>query len=362
VPSWYVPDETFAGRNTAQVTVYHVRTRKDVFQREIDGRAVWDLNDFDIGWSFWALFTVPDSMVAANWQKVAELVMPPAQIDFTAKLARVLSVEFSEVVATDEYEQRISDGARARQFAIVVGIDRYASADIDVLAHAVADAQAVAAMLVDRYSIPARQVTQLIGADATRQALLEAIAQLEPALAVDTLLIYFAGYGGAELDATKQAPDGYRKYLLTYDADPFELAGSALAFEEIADALRALRIQKVTFVMDASIAGPERGRTLTLAGGIAPRLAPDALDALVAGPRRSVVTAAGANETALELPDLGHGLFTHYFLAAAGDAASSGGLSFGALLQGIANRVARRAEQEGADQRPHRVGGAESGP
>lgn len=96
-------------------------------------------------------------------------------------------------------------------FALIIGIDIYASEDIPSLNGAVADARALKAYLMDGLDTPEDHITMLENASATRAALIEGLQRLsmDPRIRPgEPILVFYAGYGSqAVLSAGCQPGD-----------------------------------------------------------------------------------------------------------------------------------------------------------
>ena len=79
------------------------------------------------------------------------------------------------------------------------------------------------------------------------------------------------------------------------------------------------------------------------------------LDRLARSRGRAIVTAARASEVSLELPDLGHGLFTHYLLQGlrgAADLDRNGVVELQELYTYLEQQVAQKSRGIGGNQHP----------
>ncbi len=80
--------------------------------------------------------------------------------------------------------------------ALVIGINKYQY--VNPLIHARNDAEAIAEILINRFSFPKGNVALLLDAHATRDSILRAYlryADTEIVGADDRILVYFAGHG-----------------------------------------------------------------------------------------------------------------------------------------------------------------------
>jgi WD40 repeat protein len=196
----------------------------------------------------------------------------------------------------------VAAGNRPTLHVIAVGINAYQQPALR-LGCAVADAEGLADAFGAHCAGPANlfgqaRVAPLLDKEATRAAVLEALKAARQAVKVGDLLVFsFAGHG------VKQ---GKQFYLLTVDADPDNLAGTALSGDDLRAALADLPCQ-VLLLLDAchSAAGvrafiDEAARNFTDDEcGVA------------------VLCAAMGSEEAQERD--GHGLFTNAVLKALGE-------------------------------------------
>jgi hypothetical protein len=134
--------------------------------------------------------------------------------------------------------------------ALVVGINDYRHG-ISPLQSAVADAEAIAAVLADPHGYAVRC---LIDAEARAEDILAALTEAAAALEHDQgFLLYFAGHGVALGDGS----DGPQGYLLGHDARPTDEA-SWLSMTALRAALDALPCRHLLVVLDCCFAGAFR--------------------------------------------------------------------------------------------------------
>jgi Caspase domain len=115
-----------------------------------------------------------------------------------------------------------SKGRGSPVFALIIGINEYASPDIYKLKGAVHDALAVKTYLEDDLGVPASQIRLLCNAEATRAAIIHEFNNLVADQRIhrgDPILIYYAGHGG-EVDAPKDWAVGDHKIhmLIPHDS------------------------------------------------------------------------------------------------------------------------------------------------
>jgi helicase len=188
-------------------------------------------------------------------------------------------------------------------YGLFIGINRYQDVRVSWLAGAVRDASALHALFQD--SLPDQALTLLTDDEATLAGMREALQGLaRNATGDDTVVITYAGHGS----------DNH--YLLTYDANIEDLAGTSLGLDELADLISAIPARTMLCVLDCCFSGGMGARVFST--GIRPRgLGATSLGSLLdrfIGEGRIVFTASAGDEEALESPRHGHGLFTYRIL------------------------------------------------
>lgn len=196
-----------------------------------------------------------------------------------------------------------TDGFRSpgRLYLLGTGIDKYRNPDIN-LDFAAGDVRAIVGNLVAGSAATHQEsVPKLVlDARATRREILTQLAQLETLNTEDSVVLIFAGHGFAQ--------DG-EWYFLPHDADPQRLSTTAISAKEIQDALVNAPPKRIFMMVDACNSG----------AGI------DSFNRFRAFQRRfvqyigrnagvTVLTATRRDQQAAELPELGHGVFTHTIL------------------------------------------------
>ncbi len=201
--------------------------------------------------------------------------------------------------------------------AVIVGIDHYADEKIHDLEFARADAEELARVLNERID-GNRQITLLVDERATKARIARVMTDELPRLvgSGDDVLIYFAGHGSPEVDASCGEPS---IHAVTHDTDYKHFPGTAINLaSELAAWVRRLEAQSISVVFDASFNGAAGGRTFEgpglWSGPRTRRLDRVSLNRLAFGSRAALLTACGDKEGANEEPAYGHGVFTHYLL------------------------------------------------
>ena len=239
------------------------------------------------------------------------------------------------------------------RWAVVIGVGKYASADIPDLEFAGADAQSVYDFLTSSAAGPFEEdhIRFLSDDEATGDAMREALfVFLQQADWDDLVFIYYAGHGALD----PQRPDNL--YLLPTDSDLDALASTAFPMWDVKTALRRqIAAERVIVIADAChSAGTADGDTVggaegnAIAGGFAQLFSPS---------RRLMMTAADTNEFSLEDARWGgHGVFTHFLLEGlegSGDINGDGVVTFSEIFDYVNNRVVSATEGR---QNPQRSG------
>jgi hypothetical protein len=248
-----------------------------------------------------------------------------------------------------------------RRWAVVIGIGSYESAAIPKLRYTVPDAEAMYNMLTGPAGFQKDHVLLLTDKTERKPTLRNLRWALGTFLARsagkdDTVLIYFAGHGAPEVDLRGQDRDGLAKYLIPADADADDLYASALPMDELQTIFGRIEAERVVVFVDACYSGAAGGRTFAKKGFRDIRVVDDAfLDRLTRGKGRAIITASRATELSMELPELGHGIFTYYLvrgLQGAADLDRDGVVTLQELYQYLEQEVTRRSRAAGGNQHP----------
>jgi len=250
----------------------------------------------------------------------------------SSKDAGPSTLEFSETVLLREGENLITVAAydgeqlastrtlrvirevnRGQIWAVVIGISQYKT--VRSLKYADKDALAFGEYLTKNIGVTPDHTTVLLNEQATLFNLKRSLGTelKRNAGPKDTVIIYYAGHGAPEPDASSPDGDGLEKYLIPYDADPQDLYATALPMREVETIFHRLSAERVIFITDSCYSGATAGRTFSTAARRA-TLSDGFLTRLSKGKGRVVLTASRAGEVSEERDDLGHGVFTYYLL------------------------------------------------
>jgi len=168
----------------------------------------------------------------------------------------------------------------------------------------------------------------------TKAAVMSAIRlQAEKCGPNDTFWFYWSGHGDKLRDTS---------YLNAYDCDPFDVK-TMLNVTEIRTLLKSCKARAKVLILDSCHSGSTKGPA---------SLGADTALAGFAG--QATLAACKIDQTALESPELGHGLFTFFLVRGlAGEAAdSSGTVTLSSLKEYSVNNVVEFAKVRGHEQEP----------
>lgn len=240
-------------------------------------------------------------------------------------------------------------------WAVLIGINQYRN--LPSLKYAVNDAKEVYRYLIEVNRIPKDHIWLLLDEDATLDRIRSALGtQLRrKAGKEDMVIVYLAGHGATEKDASSPDGDGLEKYILPYNADPKDLYASAIPMGEVSRIFQRISSEKLVFLSDTCYSGASGGRTILVSGARA-NVSGAFLDRLSQGKGRMIIAASDANQVSAEKDELKHGVFTYYLLEGLGGKADFDGDGF-ITLDEIYRYVSIKVPQAtGQDQHPVKKG------
>jgi Caspase domain len=246
------------------------------------------------------------------------------------------------------------------QWAVVIGVGHYNSTAIPQLQYTVADAELVQQVLVGQGGFKKENVLLITDKTERKPTLRDLKWALGTFLARsakkdDLIVIFFAGHGAPEVDPRGSESDGLAKYLVPSDADPNDLYSTALPMDEFQTIFDRIEAERVVVFVDACYSGAAGGRTFASKRTRAARVDEVFLDRLTRSKGRAILTASRGSEVSLEVPELGHGLFTHYLvqgLKGAADLDRDGIVSLQELYQYLEQQVSQKSRSIGGNQHP----------
>jgi uncharacterized caspase-like protein len=290
------------------------------------------------------------------------IVLTAAETDGTVRQeVRTIVYEPPAVVAAIPPAATAPPAPAHDRWAVVIGVSNYESAAIPRLRYTVPDAEAVYQALVGVGGFKKDNVL-LLTDRAERKPTLRNIKWAlgtflsRSARKDDTVVIFFAGHGAPDVDTRGIERDGLAKYLIPSDADPDDLYSTALPMDELQTIFGRIEAERVVAFLDACYSGAARGgRTfsskLTRAGNIDDLF----LERLTRSKGRAIVTASRTNEVSMELPELGHGIFSYYLvngLKGAADLNRDGIVSLQELYEYVEPQVSVKSRSVGGNQHP----------
>ncbi|MEX2617441.1 MAG: caspase family protein [Alphaproteobacteria bacterium] len=223
-----------------------------------------------------------------------------------------------------------------RFHALVIGNNDYRM--LPQLKTAVGDAQAVAALLKQRYGY---DVTLLVNAD--RYAILAALNRIREDLSEDdNLLIYYAGHG--ELDRVNN-----RGHWLPVDAEPTSTA-NWISNIQITDVLNAMAVRQILVVADSCYSGTLTRASLARIDAGMSDVARQNWIRLMAQKRARLVLSSGGVQPVLDSGGGKHSVFASAFLGAL--EANTGIVEGQRLYRMVSERVTNIAAAKDFEQVP----------
>lgn len=216
-------------------------------------------------------------------------------------------------------EQLVVDGGAngqtaGRMHVLVVGINTYAQSDLN-LSYAKPDAQSIAAFLAGsgRAPMPVAETVTLEDEQATKDSIVAALRRFRAVPAEDVVVVYMAGHGVSVGD------DWYFiSHEIKIPRRPEKLAGMALSSAELKAEMEALGADRTMLMLDTCHSG-------TAATPLSDYRGMKSLRLLARSVGTHVLAATDKNQFAVELEQLGHGIFTYTLLAGMNGEASKGG-------------------------------------
>jgi len=246
------------------------------------------------------------------------------------------------------------------RWAVVIGVGRYESPDIPRLRYTVPDAEAIYQVLTGPAGFKKEHVLLLTDKTEKKPTLRNIKWALGTFLSRsakkdDTVLIFFAGHGAPEVDSRGVERDGFSKYLVPADAEPDDLFSSALPMDDIQTIFARIEAERVVVFLDSCYSGAAGGRTFASKKTRSGHLDDLFLERLARSKGRAILTASRPAEVSIELPELGHGIFTYYLvqgLKGAGDLNRDGIVTLQELYEYIEQEVTKKSRAVGGNQHP----------
>ena len=225
--------------------------------------------------------------------------------------------------------------------SLFIGINEYLSPQISNLSCCVRDAQALYGLFSDNFGND--NSVLLTNKEATRPAVLQNMRALHACAPDDTVVIYFSGHGS----------DSH--HLISCDADPLSLDTTAIHLDELTTLFLQIPARNLVLFLDCCFAGGAGAEVFHSPIATKASSSAEALLSKISGSGRLILTAAAADQEAIEVRRLGHSLFTFYVLAAlkgAPEVVRSGAVPILPLIDFVTRSVVSYAGQFRHKQEP----------
>ena len=227
----------------------------------------------------------------------------------------------------------------ASRHALVIGIDDYEDPGYPDLGYAVADARAIAKMVIEQFQFPEGNVKLLLNGDANKDAVEDALEEWasdpDRVGEEDLFVIFFAGHGVTRDLGSR----GSRGYLVPVDGEKDRKGrpswGSLIGMPDFEEVSEAIPAKHALFILDCCF------------GGLAVKRSDPPVAAGLTSRARQVITAGGADQEVLDTGGGGHSVFTGALLSAMrGDADldGDGAVTFGEIFNHVGREVQRKTE------------------
>jgi helicase len=223
---------------------------------------------------------------------------------------------------------------------LFIGIDRYASPDVNWLNCATRDARALHALFGDNLGGTPKLLTDQ---QATRDAIQHEFEDLASCDSDDVVVIGFSGHGTETHE------------LVTYDTRRDDLAGTTIPLSVVAEWFARIPARRLVLLLDCCFSGGMGAKVLHIDHVPRDMESVEARLATLSGDGRLILTASGPTEPAYESGRFGHGFFTYFLLEAlqgAKEVEDGGRIPAYRLLEYVTRRVVDAAAQIGRPQHP----------
>jgi len=353
IPSFWIADEDFGLEGTLALHYYSVASQRELYVKRVEIKDQWSLDDFERGWSWTGIITVPATVNANDWGIVSESLAPLLRFHCERGAAIDAATELESHARSGEFK-----GLDATVFGVVVGVGKY-NAGISGAVSAKSDAAAIEALLKGKAGVPAKNVARIDDDRATYQAIEQLIMDTFGASRPDdTALLYWSGLGTTAPSSREGAP-GMERLLLPKDVEPRDLSRTGMSLGKLREILAKVPARRIVVVLDASFGGRRPGSRSLLRGPDAALLTTDEeLVRFTDGRDGKDVTlwlASSPGEDAVELEGEGRGLMSYLFEEGASgraDGDENGTVTVRELFDWVERETASQAGIDGAMQQP----------
>ena len=228
-------------------------------------------------------------------------------------------------------------------YAVVIGIEKYR--DIPKVDYALNDALVMYESLTRQMGYPKENVLLLTNEKATKTDIQKAIERWlkNQTDAGSRVFIYYAGHGAPN-------PNG-EAFIVPYDGDPSYIETTGYSLKSLRQSLSELQTDNIIVAMDSCFSGV--GGRSVLAKGARPLLITEE-NPLSKQSKAVVFSATQSNQISTSYPEVGHGLFTYFFLKGLqeGDADNDGNVDVKEVFEYLNSKVQKQAKRQNVEQVP----------
>ena len=227
-------------------------------------------------------------------------------------IINIKSVNINELKSQKENNQVFlnREDIYNNSWAVIIGIDNYEN--LSNLDYAVADAEAVKNMLINKFDYPENNVKLLLNEEANKANIVNVISDVSlKAGENDRILVFYAGHG-----ETMPLPEGGEMgYLVPIDGNQDNLFASAIPMDDLKRLSNMSKAKHMLFLVDACYGG------LAAVGsrGLEPAKTPNYIEKITNIKSRQIITAGGKDEKVFEKSEWGHSAYTKNLLSALED-------------------------------------------
>jgi len=220
------------------------------------------------------------------------------------------SVDISKLKHNNNQLSLNRDDIYDDSWAVIIGIDKYDN--LSNLDYAVADAEAVKELLINKFDYPEENIKLLLNEEANKANIVKVISDVSlKAGEDDRILVFYAGHG-----ETMPLPDGGEMgYLVPIDGNQDNLFASAIPMDDLKRLSNMSKAKHMLFLVDACYGG------LAAVGsrGLEPAKTPNYIEKITNIKSRQIITAGGKDEKVFEKSEWGHSAYTKNLLSALED-------------------------------------------
>ncbi len=364
--TWWIADEVFDVNVHIDLRLFPTASGQLALTKRLQPKEPIerDCDDFDHGFNALSIFSTPGYMGESNWLKLGGKLIPVGECEAQKLMLRYITGELANKVQDGTFQDDLR-----RRVGVIVGVDSPGRPGLPLTRFAEADAGNLSRFMLrsPRRPLTEGAATTLTGPTATRAEVLRAISELTPlARSNDDFILGFCGTGTLTKDGTLGV--ALAQPVVAGADQPVEIT----PLLELVNAAIEQTPRTLILYLDCSFLAKGDSRcaaTDALLGKLPPRAENEKpkslLQPIIArceemGVKLVIISATGAlvglssPERALEMEDLGGGLFTAYMLEALSgkaDTNKDNDVSVDELRVYVDARIAQVAELEGINQK-----------